>query len=76
MAMGQNPGTPLNTQKAFQKDNSGVVTIPILGNLGFDPHCWALQMVRCLSLHVPMASFVPSNSLSPPLALALKGAHE
>ena len=26
--MGQNPGTPVNTQKAFKKDYSGVVTNP------------------------------------------------
>ena len=37
MAMGQDPGTTVNTQKAFKKDNSGVVTIPKKGTLGFDP---------------------------------------
>ena len=28
MAVGQNPGTPVNTQKALKKDYSGVVTNP------------------------------------------------
>ena len=28
MAVGQNPGTPVNIPKAFKKDYSGVETIP------------------------------------------------
>ena len=56
VAMGQNPGTPVNTQKAFKIDYNRVGTIPKKGTLGFDPQ-------PCSFCHPPIHFFFKGSLL-------------